>query len=344
MQFVAGLARLGRILPARTIEMNLQENAVHVSVVMSAFNCQSYIAGAVESILQQTFRDFEFIVIDDGSTDGTAGILRGFERTDPRVRLISRENRGLIKSLNEAVSLSRGSLIARMDADDIALPHRLERQVEYMSQHPETVVVGSKIVLIDRAGAPLMRWKHALTHAEIVRRLFQGDGSALTHPAIMMRRKAFDAVGGYDHRFNATEDYDLYLKLSEVGGLANLDEVLFHWRQHSESVNAGNWHLWTEGKQLALKEAIDRRGSEAVAAELLGQQKPVLQLAGSDFWARAALRSGFYKTAVKYAWAMINQENQFRVGVKLIVRIAGRKLLETAKSVGRIGSKQLIGK
>ena len=297
-----------------------------VSVVMSAYNAGLYLAEALESILKQTYGDFECIVIDDGSTDDTLAILRAYARRDDRLRVSSRENRGLIASLNEGIDLARGELIARMDADDVALPRRLERQVDRLRQTGDVVALGTRIVLIDQAGRPLKRWNHRLVHEEIVARLLRGDGSALTHPTVMMRREAVMAVGGYDERFEAAEDFDLYLKLSEVGRLENLDEVLLYWRQHPASVNATRSELWTSKKRLALKEAMDRRGSSDFATALIPPQEATIQEAGPEFWAASALGSGYHGTALHYSWRMIRDGSGRRAGLRMMSRIGRRKL------------------
>ncbi len=126
----------------------------NVSVIMPVYNGERYLEAAVESILNQTFSDFEFIITDDGSTDTSLALLRRYANRDPRIRLISRPNTGYVKALIEAVPLAKGKYIARMDADDISLPERFERQVRFLEQNPDYAVVGSKVLLIDSDGAP----------------------------------------------------------------------------------------------------------------------------------------------------------------------------------------------
>src|SRR5262249_39912793 len=123
-----------------------------VSVVMSVFNGERYLDEAIGSILSQTFRDFEFIVIDDGSTDSTPQIFAGYPKTDPRTVVHRQAHQGIIAALNAGCSLARGGYIARMDADDVALPERLQRQVEYLESCPKVGVVGSSINIIDADG------------------------------------------------------------------------------------------------------------------------------------------------------------------------------------------------
>ena len=120
-----------------------------VSVALPVHNCERYVAEAIESILAQTFTDFEFLIVDDGSTDGTLPILNRFAARDSRIRVISRPNTGIVGALNEMLGLARADLVARMDADDVALPVRFERQVRYLDEHPECVMVGSRVTIID---------------------------------------------------------------------------------------------------------------------------------------------------------------------------------------------------
>ena len=138
-----------------------------ISVCMAVYNAERYVAEAVESILNQTFGDFEFLILDDGSTDGSLDILRRYAERDPRIRLTSRPNQGLVASLNELVDQARGEFIARMDADDVSLPERFQREVDYLRDHPECVLVGSRVRLIDPDGDPLCDWCTMQEHEAI---------------------------------------------------------------------------------------------------------------------------------------------------------------------------------
>ena len=131
-----------------------------VSVCMPVYNTERYVAEAVESILAQTLGDFEFVIIDDGSTDGSRAILEPYAKQDDRIRLISRPNTGIIGARNEALGLAKGELIAVMDSDDVALPERFEVQVAYLREHPEVVCLGSKVQCIDEAGRFLYEESH----------------------------------------------------------------------------------------------------------------------------------------------------------------------------------------
>jgi hypothetical protein len=201
---------------------------------MSVLNGELYLREAVESILNQTFRDFEFIIINDGSTDGTAAILEFYQKSDPRVRVYGQENRGVGESLNRGCGLAQGKYIARMDADDIALSDRLARQIEFMEAHAEVDVVGGAVEFIDVTGKPLITVRYPETDYDIKSRAFSRQ-SPVVHPTALFRRDVFVSVGGYRPVFMA-EDYDLWLRFAQHGQLANLQEVVLKYRIHPEQV------------------------------------------------------------------------------------------------------------
>ncbi|NJO41927.1 MAG: glycosyltransferase [Cyanobacteria bacterium CRU_2_1] len=206
-----------------------------VSVLMAVYNTEQYVAQAIESILNQTFLDFELIIIDDGSTDRSLKILQTYAAEDQRIRITSRENRGIPKTRNEMVAQSSGEFIAVMDSDDVALPDRLTQQVKFLHQNPETVWVGGAFELIDEkrrliTQIPLPEQDHE------IRQLLQNGHTSFLHPTAMMRRSAVLAVGGYDETLPLAEDLDLWFKLSQVGGLANLKDAVVQYRLHPGSI------------------------------------------------------------------------------------------------------------
>ena len=151
-----------------------------VSVLLPVFNAERYVHAAVSSVLVQTCRDFELIVVDDGSTDASLTILQSLAKSDRRIRLLSRANRGLVATLNEMLGLARGELICRMDADDICRPGRIETQVNYLARHPDCVAVGSRSLFIDPEGLPIFEFMDRYTHEEIDQCI---DGAGDRHPA-----------------------------------------------------------------------------------------------------------------------------------------------------------------
>lgn len=231
-----------------------------VSVVMSAYNNADYIESAVNSILWQSFRDFEFIIIGDGSTDGTGELLEQLADTDCRIKLIRRENKGLTVSLNEALSLARGEFIARMDSDDLAVRERFEKQVAFLDSHPDCVLVGTKVMLIDPLDVEIVEGEFHQGHENLDAALLKGNGAAIYHPSVMIRKSALDRVGGYVPKYNGAEDVELFLRLAEIGRLENLDEILLKYRRHPASVNHTKHDRQFQLMIELLNEARARRG------------------------------------------------------------------------------------
>lgn len=208
-----------------------------ISVVLPVYNAGRYLAQAVESVLAQTFRDFELIAVDDGSTDNSRALLETFARRDPRVRVISRPNTGIVGALNDGLAAARGRYIARMDGDDVADPERFARQAAALDAAPDCVALGSAVRFIDPEGRPLKIYRPPAGHNAIRDELSWGNGGALVHPAVVFRRDALEACGGYRQEFIFIEDLDLYVRLLRFGRLANLPDVLLSYRQHPRSVN-----------------------------------------------------------------------------------------------------------
>lgn len=213
-------------------------NPPAISVVMAVYNSAAVVAEAVDSVLNQTFRNFEFIIIDDGSTDSSGDILRQYAQRDARIRLYAQENCGLIASLNRGCRLAQGRYIARMDADDISLPPRFEKQFRFLEEHLEIGVLGTWIQDIDERGRPIIEWP--VPADPIVVRWFLFFGNCIAHPSVMMRRDLMERLGYYRPDAIHVEDYDLWIRAAEVTGLANLPEVLVRYRVSAGSVSGRN--------------------------------------------------------------------------------------------------------
>jgi glycosyltransferase involved in cell wall biosynthesis len=271
-----------------------------VSVVMPVYNAQGYLAAAVESILRQSLSDFELIAIDDGSTDGSLRILEEFAERDERVRIISRPNTGIVGALNDGLAEVRGDFVARMDADDIALPRRFEFQLAYLRVHTDCVAVGSAILQIDPDGDPIGVQHWAETHEEIDR-LLLGGGGGLAHPTAMLRTASIRQIGGYRQKYQWIEDKDLWLRLAEVGRLANLPEPLLKYRLHEHSVC---WRRELEQRRLwenLLAETYLRRGVKSKPPAFpQGKARTSARVRSRSKWIRAAASSGNYRTALKH--------------------------------------------
>jgi hypothetical protein len=204
-----------------------------VSVLMPVRNGERFLAEAVESVLGQSFSDLELVVVDDGSTDSTPEILGEIARSDSRVVVHRRQpGRNLAEVLNLAAELSRAPLLARLDADDVALPERLRLQVEFLDAHPEVALLGGQALMIDEAGREFGRAEYPL-HDDELKQALQ-TGNPFVHPAVAIRRQAFEAVDGYRVDFDYAEDLDLWLRLAEGRQVANLPEVLVRYRIHGD--------------------------------------------------------------------------------------------------------------
>ena len=249
---------------------------VPVSVLMPVFNGGKYLSAAIDSILTQTFREFEFLIVDDGSSDSTSKILREYAHKDGRIRITSRENRGLVASLNELLASAQGHLLARMDADDISLPDRLASQVTYMSGHPDVVCAGGHVEDVNEQGLRLSRREYPLDSDEIQQAALGGQ-ACMCHPCFMMRREAVIAVGGYAPESFPAEDLDLLLRLGEVGKLANLDRVILKYRIHINSISERTSLRQRQVAQQVCQRAYRRRGLAVVTeAPTEGISEPAL--------------------------------------------------------------------
>jgi glycosyltransferase involved in cell wall biosynthesis len=232
---------------------------VTLSVLMPVRNGEKYLGEAIESTLAQTFTDFELLVLDDGSSDSTRDILASYARRDPRVRVIAREQKGLVASLNELLSHAQGQFVARMDADDICLRDRFARQVQFLRDHRDVVCVGGNVDVIDDEGRFLTTFHYARDDEEIQEANLIGRTS-ICHPSAVMRREALLSVHGYDDEFALAEDLDLWLRLGEVGKLANVEETVLRYRFHSSSVSERASHEQLAVARAACERAWHRRG------------------------------------------------------------------------------------
>ena len=243
----------------RANEQSGSSKAPLISVCMPVYNAKRYLKEAVESILNQTFKDFEFLIIDDGSTDRSLAILKRYAAQDRRIRLSSEPNAGYVVRLNEMLHQARGELIARMDADDVALPERFARQVEFLRSHPEVDVLGGARENIDSKGRLLSVVRNVEGHDDIQAQAMNGF-CPISHPSVMMRRKAVLAVGGYRVEMMPAEDVDLWLRMGERGRLANLPDVITRYRLLESSVSASLHFRQLSHIQVAVDGACDRRG------------------------------------------------------------------------------------
>lgn len=220
----------------------------YISVILPVYNAESYIERAVQSILSQTFRDFELICIDDGSSDSSLDILKQFD--DPRIRLYTRENRGLIATLNEGLSYARYRYIARMDADDISLPERFEKQIQLMDRY-RLGVVGCSYEYIDKADQPVGVRK--LSRVPFLNSWLLEFGSSFCHPSVIFDRDILGPNLRYAIECRTYEDYELWLRLRSAGiRMANTPEILFKYRILDSSVSRTMADLQSSGSATVL--------------------------------------------------------------------------------------------
>ena len=230
-----------------------------VSVVLPVRNGLPYLAAAVDSILHQNYRNFELIVIDDGSTDDGRDWLAVRAAQDDRLRLLANPRRGLVEALNYGIAQACGTYIARMDADDIALPERFTLQVSFLEAHPAIAVLGTQATHIDENGDSLGYSTSYPTDPSALSRSLAEKGCILLHPTAMARRTAVLEAGGYRSVTETAEDYDLWLRLDERFSLANLPETLLRYRRHPKQVSTGvNWRQRL-ARDMALLSARERR-------------------------------------------------------------------------------------
>jgi glycosyltransferase involved in cell wall biosynthesis len=254
-----------------------------VSVVLPVRNGERWLAEALDSVTGQALRDWELIAIDDGSQDGTPGILADCAARDSRVSVVRQEALGLVAALNRGVAAAQGSYIARLDADDRAVPDRLDRQAAYLESHPEVGLLGTWAQEIDGAGRRRGVLRPPADHADLERLLMRGN--PFVHSSVMLRTALVRRLGGFRATFQAAEDYDLWLRIAETATVANLPQVLVEYRVHGGNVTARN----------AVRQAFSARLAR-LAARLRREtgRDPAQDLAAAPDWRAAEASSSFY--------------------------------------------------
>ncbi len=228
---------------------------------MSVYNASRYISESVESILHQTLSNFEFLIIDDSSTDNTVEILNRYD--DPRICLIqNKKNIGLTKSLNKGLAIAQGKYIARMDADDISLPERLQRQKSFLDTYPGIAMVGSWVEVINQNNEKIKYYNHP-TKSHLIRwhLLF---ANAFTHSSIMIRTERLKSINGYSDELKYAQDFDLYSRLSDSWHVANIPEILVQWRNWEKGISVSQNKL-----QHKTAHQIARKNIEQILGETI---------------------------------------------------------------------------
>lgn len=245
----------------------IEESTPLVSVIMPVYNAERYLSEAVESILSQTFPDFELIVIDDCSTDGSLAILKSFAERDARVRLLANaQNLGITPTLNRGIQAARGEFIARMDADDISLPERLEKQAAFLQANPTIGLISGNAEAIDVEGAATDEDFSLIVEPGYIKWLLHFT-CPITHPAVMGRKALFKQAGGYDPEILYAEDYDLWQRMNQFTQLSNLPDVLIKKRAHAQTIGVTRRETMIRSHRLVQQRALSRLQGRPVSLE-----------------------------------------------------------------------------
>ena len=212
--------------------------APRISVLMTAYNAEKYLAQAIESILNQTYTDYEFIIINDGSTDDTPNIIQRYADQDSRIIFVNnKQNQGLIAVLNQGLDMARGEFIARMDADDISLPQRFAKQVAYLDANPDVGVLGTLIHGFDKLDAPGIQIP-VVTVFDMLQQNY------IAHPSVMMRKALLDKYNlRYNPDYKHCEDLELWSRMIFLTKFHNIMEVLLMYRITGNNISTQNWDL-----------------------------------------------------------------------------------------------------
>lgn len=260
---------------------------------MTAYNGQRYLPTTIASVQAQTLRDFELIIVDDGSTDDTPRILAEAAAGDDRLRVISQANAGISKAANAGLAACRCEMVARIDADDLAEPERFEKQLAFMAERPDVVASGTAVTFIDSKGRRLAINRPPQDHETIDEAHLRGHCS-IWHTSSIIRREAFLSVGGYNEDFKTAVDMEAWLRLGEVGRLANMQEPLQRYRLHDDSITAADQGSNRGFCRQACENAAERRGIESV----FEAEEPWRPTSGRDS------RRSFYTTYGWWAWRL----------------------------------------
>ena len=214
----------------------LNINNPRISVIMPVYNAEKYVSIAIESVLVQTFSDFEFIIIDDCSTDNSLKIIKKFASTDKRIIILTNSaNLRICKTLNKGINNAKGKYIVRMDADDYSYPYRFKIQYEFMENNPKINVSGGAIEVCNEKLRPIKQRNYQIDDKNIRKKMFFSNPFA--HPAVIYRRKDIEYVNLYNEDLADAEDYDLYFRLGRIGQFGNVADKLIKYRISSSQVS-----------------------------------------------------------------------------------------------------------
>lgn len=286
---------------------------------MAVRDGEPHVARALDSVLTQTYEDFELLVFDDGSRDATPERLRACQQRDGRVHVVTGPPRGYVQALNDLLAKAEGEYLARMDADDVCRPERLARQVAFLDRHPRVVCVGTATDRIDARGRLIGRRIPPVDDIAIQEELLSGH-NPIVHPSVMMRTDVVRRVGGYAVELTPAEDLDLWLRLGEHGELANLPEVLLSYRMHTNSVSERAQARQLEHKRVAAERAWRRRGLPERELDLPPWRAMDDAASRADFLQRygwSAFHLGEWRTALVYGLSLMAARPAASDGLRL---------------------------
>lgn len=244
-----------------------------LSVLMPVFNSEQFVAEAIESILNQTFKDFEFLILDDASTDKSFEIIKDFEKKDPRIKVYQNEkNIGVVESRNKLISLSKGKYIAWLDSDDIAIKNRFEKQINFVEAHPEIGMVGAYPVIIDENSKKTGKWWFETDPQKLKIELF--FHSPFLSSSVLIRKSCLPQ-NFYDSKFPVAEDFDLYSRISELCETANIAEFLVKYRINSNGLSKSNTEKMEKLSIQVIQEHAERLGIKLEENTIKNLRKPV---------------------------------------------------------------------
>lgn len=288
-----------------------------VSVVLPVYNGDKYIKRAVDSILNQTYENFELIVINDGSKDGTLDILKSFEKKDKRVKVVSRENKGLIYTLNEGFSLAKGTYLARQDDDDFSYPCRLEKQVEFMESNSKYAMCGTAYNVVDEDFKHLRKYYLPVSYSSIKSNLFD---SCFGHGTVMIRKSMIEDMEWYRKDVLHVEDYDFFIRIAKKYPVYNLPDFLYDWTFRKTSVSFSNFEL-----QRYNKDCVKKSHTENLDLPMLIRQyKPSSDINSyNSQMGDVEVLKGNIKEAIK----LYSKKMNFKLFLKIVLVIfGGRKM------------------
>ena len=281
--------------------MNLSKNNPQASVILPIFNGEKYLSKTIDSVLGQSFGDFEVLLLNDGSRDNSLEIVNMYADIDNRCKVYSWDNKGVVWTTNKGLELALGDIIFLIDQDDVCAPERFEKQIKYLENNRNCVAVGSGVTFIDPEGLPIMPVSVPLDQKSRYKKIMNCDGIAIANPSVAIRRKALIDIGGYRQEYLYAQDIDVFLRLAEIGKLANIDAPLLFYRQHLEMNSIKNIEIQRISAQRAINAEAARRG---VGVPDFEEKMETLDMSLIDIyikWAWWSIGANNFKTAKKYA-------------------------------------------